>query len=877
MEPSIFKYILKHTAKDQVFVLLLTALSMPFVYISLEIPKLIINEAIGGNVPESVLGYQFDQIQYLVVLSLVFLFLILINGGLKYVINVYRGVLGERMLRRFRFELYSRILRFPLPHFKRTSAGEIIPMVTAETEPLGGFIGDAFALPAFQGGLFLTYLFFIFNQDILLGLAAIALFPPQMWLIPKLQRKVNELMKRRVRTVRKLADRVSESVAGITEIHAHDTSRYERADVSSKLGTIYGIRFEIYRRKFFIKFLNNFLAQLTPFFFFSVGGYLVITGELSLGALVAVLAAYKDVIPPWKELLKFYQITEDIKVKYAQIIEQFQPQAMLPARVQDEIPEQIGSLEGELVSANLSYSEDEFTKQLDGASFKLKLGQHIAVAGANNSGKDELSRLIARLVQPSGGRLALNELEYSELPESVTGRRISYVGANSHIFNGSIEDNLYYGLKHLPIADNAYDEEAAKVRAEFMHDAEKSGNPSWDINAEWIDYPSTQVEDKNALQHWALECLRLVDFDEDIFELGLRSKIDPDANPELTQLILKGREELQHRLHEPEMADLVEFFDREKFNMNMSVAENVLFGAPLTEEFNIDRLSSNKIIMEIIESQGSTEEFLDTGRKIAEIMLDLFSDVAPDSEMFDQFSFISAEDLPEFSAMLGRHTKGALTKEDQQMLMALPFKLVPVRHRLGLINDESAERIIGLRKALRERLGENNEHIDFFTEDKVNSAINVQDNILFGRVAYGVGHAQARVTALLREIVENLGLHGDITVAGFKYEVGVAGARLSPIQRQKLAIARGLIKRPDLTIINEATATLDTNTEDKILNNIKSHLEGKGLLWVIGRGEMANSFDEVLVLDQGKVAEQGGPQQLAEKGGVYSRLLEQLA
>jgi hypothetical protein len=65
-------------------------------------------------------------------------------------------------------------------------------------------------------------------------------------------------------------------------------------------------RVDIYKRKFFVKFLNNFLAQVTPFFFYSVGGYFVIQGELTLGALVAVLGAYKDILDPWKELLQWY-------------------------------------------------------------------------------------------------------------------------------------------------------------------------------------------------------------------------------------------------------------------------------------------------------------------------------------------------------------------------------------------------------------------------------------------------------------------------------------------------------------------------------------------------------------------------------------------
>jgi ABC-type multidrug transport system fused ATPase/permease subunit len=182
------------------------------------------------------------------------------------------------MLRRLRYQLFSRVLRFPLPHFRRVGAGEIIPMITQEVEPLGGFIGDSVALPLYQGGLLLTALVFSFMQDPWMGLAAISLYPVQGWIIPKLQRRVNLLGKERVREVRKLSERISEVVHASQEIHANDTLRYELADFSWRMQRIFEIRFQIYNKKFFIKFLNNFLAQLTPFFFYSVGGYLVIQG-----------------------------------------------------------------------------------------------------------------------------------------------------------------------------------------------------------------------------------------------------------------------------------------------------------------------------------------------------------------------------------------------------------------------------------------------------------------------------------------------------------------------------------------------------------------------------------------------------------------------
>ncbi len=106
-------------------------------------------------------------------------------------------------------------------------------MVTAECESLGGFIGDALALPAFQGGTLLTIIFFMFMQDPVLGLAAVALYPFQGYIIPKLQRKVNQLDKQRVRTARIVADRIQELAAGIVEIHANDTVKLQLTDFAA--------------------------------------------------------------------------------------------------------------------------------------------------------------------------------------------------------------------------------------------------------------------------------------------------------------------------------------------------------------------------------------------------------------------------------------------------------------------------------------------------------------------------------------------------------------------------------------------------------------------------------------------------------------------
>ena len=878
MESSVFRFILRYSRKEQVLLLIFTLSAFPFLYMSLDLPKTIVNQAIGGSdFPKPILGFEFDQISYLLILCFIFLLLVFINGGFKYFINVYRGVVGERMLRRLRYQLYGRVLRFPLLSFRKVSQGELVSMITAETEPLGGFIGDSVALPAFQGGTLLTILVFMFVQDPVLGTAAIALYPVQGYLIPKLQRKLNLLKKERVIHVRRLSERIGEVVIGIREVHAHDTSQYELADFSNRVGDIYDIRVKIYRQKFLIKFLNNFIAQITPFFFYSIGGYLVIRGSLSFGALVAVLAAYKDLASPWKELLDYYQNKEDARVKYDLLYEMFEPPGMLDARLLSEDPPEGVTFEGELLASNLDLTEpDEGEGVFSGAlTLKLALPKAVAILGGPASGKDRLAAAIAGIIRPRSGALTIDGFNLSGAPESITGRRIAYVGQEPLLRAGSVRDNLLYSLRHRPVREAedvaGYSEERARKRRE----AELSGNSPYEISADWIDPRQIGLADDEALNQRAMDVLRTVGMDQDIYDFGLNGAIDPEEHPELTARVLEARAELKHRLLDPEIAPLVELFDKDAYNTNMSVAENLLFGTPKEISFHLDNLPDNEYVRKVIDETGLMGDFLEIGRKMAALMVDLFTDVEPGSELFEQFSFISADDLPVFRSLLTRTEKSSfkeLNESDCRMLLSLPFKLVPARHRLGLLDDSMQRRLLKARKALAAGLDTENPPIEFFSPERYNPTVSIQDNILFGRLAYGKARSAVRIGELIGEVVDKLGLRQAIMEAGLDFQVGIAGARLSAAQRQKLAIARCVMKRPDLLVVNEATAALDDATQKRILKNLLEEFRGRTLIWLVHRASLAQEFEKILVMEGGKVVEQGDFEELDRPGTVFREL-----
>ncbi len=881
MEPSIYRYIIKFSLRQQIILTLMAIASFPFLYAFYQLPKMIIDDAILAKdtvFPVEVAGIELDQTGFLWLLCSAFLLLVIVNQGFKYIINLYAGITGERMLRRLRFDLFARILRFPLPQFRKTSSGEMVTMITAEVEPLGGFVGDAFKLPVFQGGYLLVILAFLFVQNWIMALAAVALYPLQGYLIPKLQRRVNLMGKERVRRVRELSASIGETAAGIQEVHTHNTARRELAVFSRRLGAIYDVRLQIYIWKFIIKFLNNSINQLGPFCFYAIGGWLVINGDLEFGALFAAIAAHKDLAAPWKDLLNFYQRQADAKIKYEQVIEQFQPAGMMEEDRQLEEPEDINALKGDISASGLSLGDDTGAMLVDSASFTLDMTKHVALVGGGGSGKEETTQLLAGLLEPTGGNLQIGSKKIEDLPEAVTGRRLAYVGPAAYLFATTMRDNLLYGVQHVPLREASYDEESRRAHDQWLAEATASGNSTDDPNANWIDYAATGTSDDEELLKRIFDVLQIVGLDDDIYTLGLRGNIDPASQADLTNQFLNARAEFRDRLTDPDIAALVEGFDPGKYNENATLGENLLFGTPVGDAFDMDNLAQNKYVISVLESQGLIDDLLDAGQQIASTMTELFADLPAGHPFFEQFSFISSDDLPEFQAVLTRINRdgvGTLQPEERTMILSLPFKISPARHRLGIIDEQLQDRILVARKAFAENLPEEYRGgIEFFDVDGFNTAATLQDNILFGKLAYGQAGGAERVGEIMSAVIDDLDLRTAVMEVGLGFHVGIGGGRLSGAQRQKLGIARAIMKRPDVLILNEATGSLDGAAQSALLTAMRSEMDGRGLIWAVHRASMAQDFQNIVVMKSGRVIEQGNWDQLNKDGNELYELVK---
>jgi ABC-type multidrug transport system fused ATPase/permease subunit len=110
--------------------------------------------------------------------------------------------------------------------------------------------------------------------------------------------------------------------------------------------------------------------------------------------------------------------------------------------------------------------------------------------------------------------------------------------------------------------------------------------------------------------------------------------------------------------------------------------------------------------------------------------------------------------------------------------------------------------------------------------------------------------------------------------AGLNYNVGVAGSRLSAAQRQKLGLARSILKQPDLLIVNEGISALDGASQIRVLENVIKEFKGRGVIWALHRTALCRNFDRILVMRSGRIVEQGGFAELNRDGTVLHDLLK---
>jgi ATP-binding cassette subfamily B multidrug efflux pump len=206
--------------------------------------------------------------------------------------------------------------------------------------------------------------------------------------------------------------------------------------------------------------------------------------------------------------------------------------------------------------------------------------------------------------------------------------------------------------------------------------------------------------------------------------------------------------------------------------------------------------------------------------------------------------------------LVGRSGAGKST------IVNLLLRFYDVRHGRVLIDGQDIAAVT--QESLRAQIG-------MVTQDTALLHRSVRDNILYGRP--DAGDADLLAAAMRAEAHDFILTLSDAKGrAGYEAHVGDRGVKLSGGQRQRIAIARVMLKDAPILLLDEATSALDSEVEAAIQQSLYRLMEGKTVVAIAHRLSTIAAMDRLVVLDKGRIVEEGDHSSLLAKGGLYARL-----
>jgi len=390
--------------------------------------------------------------------------LAIFSAGLTIIGRLYSSRIGEGLILTLRTQVFNHVQSQPIAFFTRTQTGSLISRVNGDvigaqqafTSTLSGIISNGISLV-----IVLSTMLILSWQITLTSLILLPVF-----LIPakSMGKRVQALSREQMNLNAEMSQTMTErfNVSGALLVKLFGDPKNEGNSFFKKAARVkdIGVRIAMTNTVFFVALTT--VATIATAIVYGFGGSLVVSGVLTLGTLLALTALLARLYGP---LTALSNVRVDIMTALVSFERVFEVLDLEPLVKDSKYPQNLpqGPLDIEFNNISFSYptradvgletlelatdgkiENDTNNLVLNNVSFKVKPGTMLALVGPSGSGKTTISQLIARLYDPTSGKVTVGNVDIKEVSRDEIRKNVGVVTQDSHLFHDSIKNNLIY-------------------------------------------------------------------------------------------------------------------------------------------------------------------------------------------------------------------------------------------------------------------------------------------------------------------------------------------------------------------------------------------------------------------------------------------------
>lgn len=383
------------------------------------------------------------DMKLVVKLCLLFLGVYVIRAVCNYIQWYFSELTGQKVIFQIRKEIYEHILRLPPSYFSNMGPGQVMSRLTSDVDSVQQFVGWGAILLLNMIIIFLVVLAYLMFLNWQLALTSMLSLPFLVRTVFWFDRSVRPRWKAVRETMGYLTETLQENISGIRVVKAFAREPLEVKKFASKNKSHFDANMERAQIEAKAQPVLDFLSGLSPLIMMGYGGFLVITGKMTLGTLFAFYSLIWSLIWPVRMLGWLVNMAEQAFAAAPRLFEILDAE---PAIKDKEGAINIDHVKGHIVFEHVSFSfPDDRRNTLDDVNLEILPGEKVAIVGSQGSGKSTLINLIPRFLEPTSGRITLDGIDIRDISLESLRRHIGLVLQDNFLFSASIGENITLG------------------------------------------------------------------------------------------------------------------------------------------------------------------------------------------------------------------------------------------------------------------------------------------------------------------------------------------------------------------------------------------------------------------------------------------------